>query len=141
MTVHVLEVGVVEAVLAHLLDARLHRVVEGLVWRVGVVVVLRHLHQLPLRLVAGRVVPGEDDARVLPHGERPQAGLAVGTLGVGDLDVGALAVEGPAVEGAADLLALDGAAPSEMGAEVGQYASWQATLPSASRHTTSSVPK
>src|SRR5439155_9830778 len=118
MAVHVLEVGVVEAVLAHLLDARLDRVVVDVVRRVGVIGVLGHVDELPLRLVAAWVVPSEHDARVLTYRERPQSRLAVGPVRVGDLDVGALAVEGPAVERAADLLALDRTTPTQVGSEV-----------------------
>src|SRR5437588_4514324 len=118
MAVHILEVCVVEAVLAHLLDARLDRVVVRVVGAVSVVAILGDVDELPLRLVARRVVPGEHDAGVLADREGPQAGLAVRAVGVGDLDVGALTVERPPVERATDLLPLDGAAPTQVGTEV-----------------------
>src|SRR5205807_3433430 len=72
VAVHILEVGVIEAVLAHLLDARLDRVVVRVVRPEALVGVLRNIDELPLRLVATGVVPGEDDARVLAYGKRAQ---------------------------------------------------------------------
>jgi hypothetical protein len=115
-----LDVGGVGGGLGHLLPVAPDRVVLAV--DVAPPVFTRELGEVrgvEGRRFVGRVVPGENEAVALHHRIGADAGPPVGALAVGDVDVGALGVEGPVVQGADDPVAVDRAAVTEVGAEVG----------------------